>query len=241
MRFVRPVMLVVVAAGCAGRSYVYRPTTQVTATQNGQPASRYAVPPESPRGEVLLSTAGVTMLDVAPDRREPFVHVRMTIANNNAGNAWRVDPGRQLLSLGGQPGVQPRYASTEPRPPGILEVGPGQKAVVDLFFPASPARPKEVPAFDLLWSVDVGTRVVSERTPFERLELEPAPSPMYAGPGWGGYFWGHPYWHAHMHPWWWDRPYYGAPYVIVNPRRSVVPPPRSIVAPPARATPAPGR
>lgn len=225
-------------AGCGGASYLYRPTALVTATEAGRPASRHLIPPEAPRGEVIVSSSGLTELQVTPRRTARFVHARLVVSNHNAEGAWRLEPGRQLLVLPDGTQAPPTYVNSNVAP-GPITVPPGQKVVVDLYYAAPPgyAREDRLPTFDLRWFVDTPAREVAERTVFERLEVVPAPPPAHVhgtlALGWGPIWWADPFWyHPRPYAWWGPR------YVIVERPRVGPPPRRRVAAPPAPARPA---
>ena len=62
----------------------------------------------------------------------------------------------------------------------------GASRAIDLYFPLPEAlqAAKKMPAFDVVWRVHTAERVVTERTPFERLEVMPYPVDY----GYGGYW-----------------------------------------------------
>jgi hypothetical protein len=173
-------------AGCE-HEYVYRPTVATTSAVAGRPASYYAIPPEAPRGSVQLATFGFADLhptDGGKDVRA--IHMRMVVANN-ADTAWKIDTREQLLVLPGQGQSRPAFSSSDLGAGPILEVPPNGKVNIDLFYPLPEhmQEAKEIPEFDTLWRVDTSTRVVADRTPFERLEVEPRYAYDY-----GDYYWG---------------------------------------------------
>lgn len=203
--------LVVAVAGCAERSFVYRPVEQATATMDGQAAARYLVPPEAPRGDVRIGSFGV--MDVAPQDEAAEVtalHVRMVVSNDSDTGPWSIDTRslRAELRGVGDAGVPMVNAEAEALP--MVEVPPGQQRTINLFYPLPEglADAEDVPAFDLVWQVQTASRLVTERTPFERMEIEPRPAPRYGyygyGPGWYG-------------PYWWYDPWFYPPGVVVRP------------------------
>jgi hypothetical protein len=189
--------------GCE-HQYVYQPVVSTSAAVAGRPASYYTIPPEAPRGDVRIATFG--FVDIHPRNADEGavirgLHVRMIVANNS--NApWTVDTRDQMLSLPGRGESRPAFVTVDAgaSPPTVV-VPSGEKRTVDLFYPLPPdlQKAEKVPAFDTVWRVDTGVRVVVERTPFERLEVEPS-YPYDYGPydyaytyGWGPNYWYDPY------------------------------------------------
>src|SRR5262249_18275121 len=65
-----------------------------------------------------------------------------------------------------------------------------------------------MPEFDLAWNVQTGSRLVAERTSFDRMRVEPVYVGGYYypyGPYWGPYWWYDPFWRPYG--------YYGAVYI----------------------------
>src|SRR5262249_37770424 len=153
----------------------YQPTEQLSGQSRGFPMARYNIPPESPRGDVTVVSYGVTELQVAPESgaHEPFVHVRMTVANNNADGPWTVDTREQLLAIGGEGQSRPAYVNTDQPGSPTLTLAAGQKRALDLYYPlpATMRGASALPSFDLVWNVHTDRRVVAERTPFERIRV----------------------------------------------------------------------
>jgi hypothetical protein len=220
-------------AGCAQQSYVYQPTSMATATIEGVPASQYPVPPEAPRGDVTIGSLGVTRMDKDGSSAAEFVHTRMVVSNNNGDGPWTIDPGRQLLSLPGHTPIGPAYVNSSAQVTPQATVAPGQKVTLDLFYPLPADMPqaKQVPEFDVLWSVNTQGRLVAERTSFERLEVAPADlSPgAYA---WADGWWADPFWYGPFgpHPYWRDP--LGPRFIVVRrPPHVVVRSPRYVARP----------
>lgn len=176
--------------------YTYVPLTSATSSIDGQLASDYPIPPQAPQGDVRIASFGMTNITApaTPLEKIRAVHLRMIVANNSDA-AWQVDTREQRLDLSGYGPSVPAFASASPgSPPPVITVPPAGKRTVDLFFPLPPneQHASAVPSFDALWQVKTGTEVVTERTPFERLRVEPAPSYYDYG---GDYWWGPPYWY----------------------------------------------
>jgi hypothetical protein len=205
------VVFVAGAAGCVPEAqYVFHPAEQATAVVAGHPAARYDVPPESPRGSVRVATFGVRSLATSSGV-ERTLHVRMTIANNNDTGPWQLDADalRVAYSSGEQAAplcVNARAASA----PNVV-VEPGDAAVVDAWFPlpAGAEGAAQVPRFDLAWQVSTPERDVAERTPFERIRIEPELASA------GGADLGT--WPA----WWYDPFLFARPPVVVRERPRV--------------------
>ncbi|MBI2891926.1 MAG: hypothetical protein HYY06_00125 [Deltaproteobacteria bacterium] len=197
MRYV-PKLLVVAAFGCVSGPYVYRPTEQVTASIRGYPAARYEVPPESPRGDVTLGSFGLTDVDAEGGRlRKRMLHVRL-VASNDSDAAWSVDLRELVLVLPGGRETGPAFVNTDSTVVPVIGVATGQKRVIDLYYPLPRALRVEerLGGFELRWRVQTPGRVVAQRTPFERLEVDTRayPTTSYSvALGWGPIWWYDPF------------------------------------------------
>jgi hypothetical protein len=186
----------VALTACQG-NYVYRPavTTTTGATIAGRPASFVEVPPEAPQGHVRLATVGFAQIEHRDAPKGAVVqalHVQMKVANNS-DHPWTVDTRDQHAALPGYGESRAAYAIVDQGSPPVVTVAPRTERTIELFYPL-PAREQnasQLPAFDVLWTVDIGARRVVERTPFERAQLEATGSSSYAG----GSDWSGPYWY----------------------------------------------
>ena len=192
-------VLGVLAAELGGcdRSYVYQPTVATTSAIAGRPASYYAIPPEAPRGSVQLVTLGFA--DIQPQGAKDkssvrAIHMRMVVANNSQA-VWTVDTREQMLSLPQRGSSRPAYAAYDEGQGPLVVVQPSGKRTIDLFYPlpANMDDAEELPAFDTVWKVETDARVVTERTPFERLEV--VPQYVYED-----YYWGPGYYYDPYYP-----------------------------------------
>ena len=180
------------AIGCA-HEYAYLPVGPAGA---GNPAARYPVPPEAPRGEVYVTSFGFTQMDVAEGRSADMMHARL-VAVNNSPTMWTVDGrAQQLLVAPAQSPLTPAYINTDAGLGPVYAVPPGQHRVLDLYYavPAPLDQPQQLGAFELDWRVDVAGSPVAERTPFQRFEgsaggYDPYPDYVYVGLGWGPGWW----------------------------------------------------
>jgi len=100
--------------------------------------------------------------------------------------------------------VGPAFISASVRDLPLVEIPPGEKRALDLYFPLpDPLRSaRQVPQFEVLWRVTTDTREVAERTPFERIRVEPAWE-EHAGYGVGL---------GVVSAWWWYDPLYPYPH-----------------------------
>ena len=176
MRKLLPVLVVVAsAAGCIPEAqYAFHPAEQATAMVAGHPAARYEIPPESPRGSVRVATFGVRSLRTSSGIVRS-IHVRMTIANNNDTGPWELDADAVRVAYASGEQAAPLCVNARAaRAPNVV-IEPGDAAVVDAWFalPAGAEGAEEVPRFDLFWKVRTPERDVAERTPFERIRIEP--------------------------------------------------------------------
>ena len=221
--------------GCSP-SYVYLPTEQVTAVVEGQPAARYAIPPEAPTGDVRIHSFGLVDLEAAGGGDEAAVHARLWISNDGASRPWTLDTRKVRVELRGGPEGRPTVLTAGGESLPVVEIPPGEQRVVDMFFPlpAGYDHADSLPAFDVMWQVQTGTRAHAERTPFERIRVE-APPP--AGPTWGfAYGTGFGWWYD---PWWRPGAGYGMGRSVVLQNRETILQPRVYVRPMIPARPAP--
>lgn len=154
---------------CGSRIYGYAPVTTTSAEIAGHPAAELPFPPDSPQGDVRLATLGLTQATVESPRA---IHVRM-VATNRGAAPWIIVKSEQELAVavgGGPRAAIVRASAQQPGTSDRVEVRPGETATVDLHFPLPPGArdASDVPAFDALWSVHSGSRIVTTRTPFER-------------------------------------------------------------------------
>lgn len=192
MRSVVLGLLAVALSGC-GASYAYVPTEEASANAAGPPAARYGVPPEAPHGDVRVSTTGVENVRLASGDQVRTLHVRLTVSNDNGAAAWTMDTRDVLLDLAKTGERRASFVRGTPSGSSVLAVAPGDARSVDLYYvlPREEKSEKRIPRFDVLWQVQTAERVVAERTPFERVTLEP-PVSTDVGAGFGigpfGYF-----------------------------------------------------
>jgi hypothetical protein len=178
--------------------YVYVPATSSGAVVGGKPAADVGVPPEAPRGDVRVVTFGVS--DIVPEGASDesdvrALHLRVIVANNSE-QPWTLDTREQRVALADRGESRAAYASADAGGgPPLITVPPGKKRVVDLFFPLPSEMQKasELPAFDAIWTVHTDARVVTERTPFERLHAAPRGGYAYEEEVWGAPYWYDPY------------------------------------------------
>ena len=229
-------VLGVAAGACESRSFVYRPAISSNAVVAGRPAAHHRIPPEAPRGDVRVATFGFAELTPTDGKGDDVraLHVRMVVSNDSDAT-WTVDTREQRVALPGNGESRPAYARSDDGQPPLVEIPAHAQRSVDLFFPLPPAMQKasELPSFDTLWTVRAGAELVTQRTPFERLEVTPVyrTTPYYHG--WYG--WGPPYYHD---------PYYARGGAFFGMRYTPMFVERPIVirpAPPPPAAPPPRR
>jgi hypothetical protein len=211
-------------SACASGSYVYRPSEQATATLRGQPAARYALPPDAPRGDIKVASFGVARMELQVDtdnsEQIPTLQVRL-VASNESDAPWKIDTRQLAVHIPGEQGRGPAYVNTDQGGLPEVTVPPRGQRTIDAYFPLpeSLRGARDVPQFDVSWQVTLPDRVVAQRTPFERFVVEERPYVnSYAGVG----FYGSPIWSGPMGwgPVWWYDPLY-APYGI-GPRPPVI-------------------
>src|SRR5574337_2092814 len=187
--------IAMLAACAAANDYRYAPE-HATVSLDGEPATRIAIPPERPEGQVSIASFGLTDLRMS-DNRYPSLHVRMIVSNDGDTQPWTVDTRQQLLDVNGKQ-LHPSFASSDTNELPAISIPPRQKRTIDLYYP----RPAgNLAQFDLVWQVDTSTRPVAQRTAFHRFEAQPDEQEMYTT------FWG---------PYWWYDPLFYPPTVIVH-------------------------
>jgi hypothetical protein len=190
--------------GCATPS-VFVPT-QAASPESGYLVARYSVPPEAPQGEVLVTSYGVTKLEVAPKTSMPMLHIRIGLSNTRGPIPWTLDAREQLATVAGRGPLPPTYANSDAGGP-VATAQSGQNRVLDLYYPLAPGeeRQRDVPYFEINWKVHAGDRVVAQRTPFQRAEVPVAdygygygyygyPAYFAVGLGWSPFWWYDPFW-----------------------------------------------
>ena len=190
--------LALVLAGCE-HEYVYGPTVHTHAAIAGRPASFYAIPEEAPHGFVEVASLGFADLEAAgasDAQTLRALHIRVVVGNNG-DKPWTVDTREQRLELPGEGDSRPLFAKADLGTPPMVIVPAGGKVTLDLFYPL-PESMKDaegLPSFDTIWKVQTDTRLVAERTPFERLEVKAVPTYDYE-------YWGPPYYYdPYYHGW----------------------------------------
>ena len=218
----------VAAAACESRRFIYRPAISSSAVVEGKPAAHHRIPPEAPRGDVRVATFGLADLTPVDGKGDDVraLHVRMVISNDSDAS-WTIDTREQRTALPGDGETRPAYARSDDGSPPVIEIPPHGQRSVDLFFPlpSSMAKESKLPSFDTIWTVRAGAQLITQRTPFERLDVTPVYQTTPYHSAWYG--WGPPYYYD---------PYYGPIFVdrpiVVRPARPPRPPPST--APPPR-------
>jgi hypothetical protein len=208
-------LALVAVVGCVSDRYYYRPAEQATASLSGVPAARYELPPEEPRGDVLVASFGGSTLEMDGADSLDTLHIRMVISNNNGTGPWTLDTRSAQVQFEGGESRPPAFVNASVDGLPTITIPPGQARTLDAYYLLPPELddPEDLPRFDLLWSVQTPKRLVVERTPFERIRIEPAAAPsVYVSYGFS--------------PHWWYDPFYARPVVVRYTR-----PPRYYVRP----------
>lgn len=217
-------------ASCAAEiPYFYRPAVPSLTDTEGHATAVYPIPPERPEGEVRLYSFGVVELETTPGAGKfPALHARLVVANNGDGTPWTLDTREVFLDIPNEGSAAAIYANTDVGAMPTVNIARGERRLVDFYFPVpGPVRSaRQVPSFDLRWTVETGARPIAQRTPFQRFEAErPEPHTEVAiVTGWP-FWWVHPLHHHH-------RAFVHRPVVIIP-----APPHRVIVRPHAWARP----
>src|SRR5687768_17048080 len=160
-----------VATGCGSSAeHAYVPVG--VPIVEGRALGTVAVPPEAPAGRVEVEAFGRVELSEL-GQELPVLQVRLVIVNERDDQPWVVDARHQLIEIAGQGRARALYASSDHELP-ILTVPRGEAATLDLYVPppGTTAPAVEPTQLDVLWQLTTGTRIVAERTRFERLEVD---------------------------------------------------------------------
>jgi hypothetical protein len=164
------------AAGCTP-AYVYVPLT--IGAPSG-PVVRYAVPPESPRGEVYVTSFGFTELDAGAGHPVNALHTRLAVSNNGPG-AWALDGRQQQLVAQGQPPQGPSFLNSDAGPGPLYLIPPGQTRVLDIYYVMPPPldTAQSLGSFSLAWRLLAGAEPIAQTTAFARVEEQAEPYAAY--------------------------------------------------------------
>ncbi len=162
---------------CGPPNYVYEPAAHATAQLAGRTAANYQIPPEMPQGDVRITTFGIVNLRPhgAPKHAAlRALHVRM-VAANNSDQAWTFDTRQQRAVLANHSQSRAAFASVPGGGAPTVRIEPGGSRTFNLFFPlpVTMQNAARIPQFDVIWQIQTGSRLVTERTPFERFEIVP--------------------------------------------------------------------
>jgi hypothetical protein len=210
----------------------------VPATVQGQPsegsgqalaAATYSIPAQDPRGTAYVMSYGTRPLQTGAGQTAPFLHVRISAANDSDAADWTFDAREQTLSMPDGSRVAATYAQTSTGTP-VLTLVRQARGSIDLYYPVGGNIP---PAVALQWQVRRGSEVIANSTPFDvgardnpqYVEYRPANLVgvrLGLGWWWGGSWpysydpWFSPYGYYGYGPYfgwgyggYWGRPYYG--------------------------------
>jgi hypothetical protein len=222
-----PLMAAFGVAGCSA-TYAFIPAKPATSSIDGQPATDYAVPPQSPHGYLRVASFGIDDLGAGEaDQQVAALHIRALVSNMST-RPWTFDIKAQHLALEGHAASTPAFASASPGagspPPGVT-IAAGATRYIDMFFPLPPdmPEPSDIPAFKFTSRLDTGEGPVIESTPFERVEVDGDAASAYDIPPlgyedgpYGGAYWGSAFWYNTDYIGWgvpygpryWGRPYF---------------------------------
>lgn len=229
MRYAVPILVFVLPllTGCANR-YYYVPAEQANATMSGSPAARYDIPPDTRLGDVRIASFGIDEIQLGEDTESvPALHTRLIIANERGRRNWTVDVRQLVIQFSSRrPPVPPSLINSTGAGMPIITIPRGESRTIDVYhvLPGNLDDADDLPQFDLVWQVQTDSELVTERTPFDRRETEPAPRASLYG-GWGMGMGMGPYPYAPWGPWY--DPWYGRPIII----QRVVPAPRVYYSP----------
>jgi hypothetical protein len=205
--------LALALGACATSSYVFQPAVRGTALIAGRSAAYYPVPATSPQGDVRVASFGTTAIRLPEGPKLPVLQARLVVANNS-GAPWTLDTRQQFGAIPGEGTSRPVFVGADADSAPLVTIPPGGQRTVDLFFPLPQGMTaNDIPHFDVIWRIDAGGVPITERTPFERVEIVRSP-PVDVGFGFGygfgyGYGWYDPFWPSYtfVHPYFWYPPY----------------------------------
>ena len=186
---------------CSSTS-TYIPEERATATLGGRTAATYGLPSTQGRqGDLRLASYGVAKFERKGAEPVEAVHLRMAVSDSG-NQPMLLDTRAQRLQLPDGRQVSPAYVASQAgeRPP-LIQVEPGSSRSVDLYFPlpADLVDDSNPPQFDVVWRVRVGNDTVSEITPFDKVEVDPAVARQELAEDVMDervYYWGDPYWRS---------------------------------------------
>jgi hypothetical protein len=164
---------------CAPARYFYAPVQTTSADLEGAPAAIYEMPSDSPRGDVRIAMLGVAALRPGglEDSTLSAIHVALAVSNRS-NERWTVDPSEGHLTLVMNHERSDIYATTaEIARTSPVVIPPRSTRTIDLYFPLPLTLQKEnkLPPFEVVWSVHIGSRAITQRTPFQRFLGESSP------------------------------------------------------------------
>lgn len=182
----RSVVMIAVAAlfGCGPDTYTYAPVRTTSGDIAIEDAAVRAIPPDRPRGEVRVAALGVVALrpEAIADSTLRAFHVEIVVSNRS-DEPWTLDGAEQRLAVGAGRELVEAITERVGRPPQI-EVPAHTTRTIDLYFPlpAEVESARDLPAFAVVWTVRAGSRVVTERSAFQRLRAASPPRGTPDGP-----------------------------------------------------------
>lgn len=173
----------VILGACAPTRFVYAPVSTTSGEVEGAPAVVYDLPPGDASGDVRVAMLGIATLEPAggiQDSTLRAIHVALEVRNRSDG-LWTIDPGEAHLALTSDRARSEIYAtSSQVRALPRVDVAPRAQATVHLYFPLPLHLRTErtLPGFDVIWTLRMGTRAVTERTQFQRFVAAPPADPV---------------------------------------------------------------
>jgi hypothetical protein len=163
-----------VCSSCSPPQYFFAPVTTTGADIAGIAAASSGLPPEKPRGELRVASFGIAPFDGTAQRA---LYLRVEVSNHDdTSQSWTIDASEQRVDLEGE------RTALAPAPlrgarPTVIEVRPGATTTLGLFFPLPLGLrdAKEIPEFDVTWTVHLGVRIVRGRARFERFMVDVRP------------------------------------------------------------------
>lgn len=204
--------LACVVVACSPTRYAFVPATPTTTLLYEHAAADYPIPADTPRGDLRVASYGFEVLSSAdaPDQRLSTLHLRLFVSNSGA-QPWSLDTREQQLAIDGHGTSTPAFATASPEPSGtappIVSVAPSGSRLVDLFFPLPDGidGATALPTFQLTSKLHTDAGVVTETTPFERIETgahspyaydySTEQSPQYDPDAYGYDYWDTPFWY----------------------------------------------
>jgi hypothetical protein len=178
--FALVLVLVPAGLGCSSNRAASAPVMTTGAEVSEGARATRAFPPDRPGGDVRLATMGLARLS---EDEQFALHVHMVVSNRSS-EPWTIPEAEQRLQL--QTHEESFAVSLSGEPVGVVEVSPGTKVALDLFFRLPPRlqRALTMEPFSIVWTIYAGGLSYTLRSDFEGFPVAAVEetSPTSGGP-----------------------------------------------------------